>query len=675
MHPLARLAGLLALGVLLAIQSPSGEVFAQQQQQQQPPPPPTFRAGVNVVRVDVIATGRDGKPVADLAPEDFDVTEDGKPQKIDTFRLVTIDGIPKPGDPDPRPIRSEYDEESEAAREDVRLYAIFLDDYHVRRSSSMAVKPALSAFVQKQLAPADLCGIMYPLMPVSAMLLTRNQDDLLSAIQHFEGRKYDYQPRHPLEEQYAMYPAAVVERIRNQVTLSALQSLVTHMGSLREGRKAVILVSEGFSNVLPAQLNDPIAAMPGIGNPARGAQGVESLDDRAAFFNSLDMQDELRQVYDAANRNNTTIYTLDPRGLATGEFDISEGVGQRTDRQFLQSTLDTLRMLADETDGRAIINRNDLETGLKQVVRDSSAYYLLGYNSTHAAADGKYHEIKVRIRRPGVQVRARKGYWALTKEELARSFAPPRPSVPTAVSKALGSISEPRRGRYIRSWVGIGRGENGKTRVTFVWEPLPPVPGLDHVQPATVSIQASAGNRAYFEGPVKNDGAAAPVAPPARVSFDDPGMLQLRIAVAGETGETLDTDVRDIRIPDLTGVQIALSTPTVFRSATAREFLALASNPSPVPTASRDFRRTERLLVRFEAYAPGSETPVVTARVLNRAGNGMADLPVRPPASPSTFYQLDLPLAGFAAGEYLIEVKAKGVEGEAMELVAVKITS
>jgi VWFA-related protein len=693
------------VGALLAAQSPSARLSAQQPQApaaqqpstQQPAaqqPPPTFRAGVNVVRVDVIATGRDGKPVADLNPEDFDVTEDGKPQKIETFKLVTIDGIPKPGDPDPKPIRSEYDEESEAAREDVRLYAIFLDDYHVRRISSMAVKPALSAFVQKQLAPADLCGIMYPLMPVSAMLLTRNQDDLLSAIQHFEGRKYDYQPRNPLEEPYAMYPAAVVEQIRNQVTLSALQSLVTHMGSLREGRKAVILVSEGFSNILPAQLNDPIASMPGIGNPARGAQGVESLDDRAAFFASLDIQDQLRQVYDAANRNNTTIYTLDPRGLATGEFDISEGVGQRTDRQFLQASLDTLRTLADETDGRAIINRNDLETGLKQVVRDSSAYYLLGYNSTHTVPDGKFHEIKVRIKRPGVQIRARKGYWALTKEELARSLAPPRPPIPTAVSKALGSISEPRRGRYIRSWVGIGRGESGKTRVTFVWEPLPPVPGMDRSQAATVLIQASAGARAYFQGPVKNDDVpAAPTAPPARkdgvdgaalaaprapagVSFDaDPGMLQLRIAVSGEKGETLDTDVRDIRIPDLTAVQIALSTPTVFRSATAREFQALAANPSPVPTAGREFRRTERLLVRFDAYAPGSEIPIVTARVLNRAGNGMADLQVRPPVSPATFYQLDLPLAGFAAGEYLIEVKAKGVEGEATELVAVKITS
>jgi VWFA-related protein len=662
--------------------------------QGQQPPRPTFRTGVNFVRVDVIVTGRDGRPVEDLTQADFEVSEDGKPQTIESFKLVKVDGQVKPGDPEPRPIRTEYDEEAEAERDDVRLFAIFLDDYHVRRLSSMSVRPVLAAFIQKQLAPADLVGIMYPLMPVSAMPLTRDQDKLLAAVKNFEGRKYDYQVKHPVEERYAMYPAAVVERIRNQVTLSALEALVTRLGSLREGRKAVILVSEGFSNVLPAQLNDPVAAMPGLGNPARRAIGADSVDDRTAFFANVDLQQELRRVYDAANRNNTAIYTLDPRGLSTGEFDISEGVGQNTDRQFLQSTLDTLRTLSSETDGRAIINRNDLDVGLKQVVQDSSAYYLIGYNSSNTAPDGKFHEIKVKTKRPGVQLRSRKGYWALTKAEMAGSLKAAAAPVPTAVTQALGSISEPRRGRFIRSWIGVGRGENGKTRVTFVWEPLPPVPGVTRTPPSGVEFQASGGSKSYFKGVVKNDaGAPAPAAgdapardgdgataaavrPPATVTFDaDPGPLQLRLAVLGEQGETLDTEIRDVKVPDLTAAQVGLSTPAVFRSGNAREYQALTANRAPVPTASREFRRTERLLVRFDAYAPGTEVPVITARVLNRAGNPMVDLPVRAPQSPGSFYQLDLPLAGFAAGEYLIEVKGKGADGEVTELVPLKITS
>ncbi len=665
--------------------------LAQAPQKAPPPQVPTFRAGVNFVRVDVIASDRHDQAITDLTEADFEVTEDGKAQKIETFKLVRVDGQPKPGDAAPREIRTEYDEESEAARDDVRLFVIFLDDYHVRRGSAMAVRRTLTAFVEKQLAPNDLCGIMYPEMPVSTVLLGRNQQALLSTLQHFEGRKYDYQPRYPFEEQFAMYPAATVEQIRNQVSLSALESLVTHLGSLREGRKAVILVSEGYTGVLPAQLNDPISSMPGVGNPARNAQGLESVDDRTAFFANLDVQQMLRPVYDAANRNNTAIYAVDPRGLATGEFGLAEGVGQQTDRQLLQSTMESLRMLADETDGRAIVNRNDLDAGLKQVVRDSSAYYLLGYNSANTTADGKFHEIKVRTRRPGVQIRARRGYWALTKEEMARALAPPPPPVPTAVSKALGSIAEPRQGRYIREWIGTGKGEGGRTRVTFVWDPLPPVPGLERRGRLSVVLQAARGSRVYYNGPVGDppppgDTAARPVAgeteqpapapAPALVAFDaEPGSLQVRITVKGEQGETLDSEARDLSVPDLTQVRIALSTPAVFRTATAREYQALLASPSPVPTPAREFRRTERLVVRFEAYAPGSEVPSVSARVLNRMGKGMADLPVKAPQPPGTVYQLDLPLAGFAAGEYLIEVKATGPSGEATELVPIKITS
>lgn len=660
------------------------------QQAQQPPQPPTFRAGVNVVRVDAIVTDRRGGAITDLTEGDFEVTEDGKPQKIESFKLVRVNGAVKPGEPPPREIRNEYDEESEAAREDVRLYVIFLDDYHVRRSSAMAVRSALASFVQKQLSPNDLCGIMYPEMPVSAMRLERNQDALVSAIQHFEGRKYDYWPRYTFEQQYASYPAATVEQIRNQVSLSALESLVTHLGSLREGRKAVVLVSEGFTGVLPAQLNDPIADMPGIANPARGLQGLESIDDRTAFFASLDIQEMLRPVYDAANRNNTAIYALDPRGLATAEFGIQEGVGSQSDRQVLQSTMDSLRTLAEETDGRAIVNRNDLAAGLEQVVRDSSTYYLLGYSSTRATPDGKFHEIKVKVTRPGAQVRARRGYWALTREEMARALAPPKPAVPTAVTRALGSLAEPRQGRYIREWIGTERGDAGRTRVTFVWDPVPPVPGLESGRRLGVRIEASRGPRVVFSGtvgdlPTPGEAAAAQAGEtatlaaatvPARVSFDaEPGPLQVRVTVVGERGETLDREVRDVAVPDLTGGSVALSTPAVFRTGNAREYRALMEGAAPVPTPAREFRRTERLVVRFEVYAPGGRPATLSARVLNRVGKGMADVPVQEPRPPATFHQLDLPLAGFAAGEYLVEIKATGAGGEAVELVPLKITS
>src|SRR5438045_4170363 len=140
--------------------------------------------------------------------------------------------------------------------------------------------------------------------------------------------------------------------------------------------------------------------------------------------------------------------------------------------------MDTLRVLAEQTDGRAIVNRNDIAVGMKQITRDSSAYYLLGYNSTQAPADGKFHEIKVRVKRPGIQVRSRKGYWALNAEQTARALAPPKAPPPKPVEAALASaVARPSKAAVVRTWIGTSRGENGKTKVTFVWEPIVRPPG------------------------------------------------------------------------------------------------------------------------------------------------------------------------------------------------------
>ncbi|MFB3854205.1 MAG: VWA domain-containing protein [Vicinamibacterales bacterium] len=671
------------------------EEKARQSGQQAQQQPPTFRAGINFVRVDVIVTDKRGEPVSDLRLEDFEVTEDGKPQRIETFKLVRIgeevSAVP------PRQIRTAYDEESEAARDDVRLFAIFLDDYHVRLGASMAVREPLKRFIQTSLGPSDMVALMYPLTPLSDVRMSRDRDAVMGAIDKFEGRKYNYQPRNYAEEKYAMYPASVVERIRNQVSMGAIKALVTRLGSLREGRKALILVSEGYSNYLPPQLRDPIASMPGLGNIARGRPGYDNpeTEERAAFFVNTDIQRDLRDVFDAANRNNTAIYALDPRGLATHEYDINEGVGMETDRMSLQSTMDTLRVLASETDGRAIVNRNDLDAGLRQAVKDSSAYYLLGYNSTEAPSDGKFHQIRVRIRRPGVQVRARKGYWALTAEERETALAPPKPGPAPAVTEALASIIVP-RGRLTRTWIGTSRGDNGRTLVTFAWESVPPAPGTaPRAEPKRVMLTASGPDgRLYFRGRVPDaspgDGspsmgavAAAATSQAARPAtatvraharFEaDPGLMQIRIAVEGENGQVLDSETREISVPDLTAPQVSLSTPVVFRARNALEFRALLNESGAIPAAGREFSRTERLLVRFDVYAPGTETPAPAARLLNRTGAPINDLPVQRAAGGAA-YQIDLPLAGLAAGEYLLEISVKADDGEVKHLTGMRIT-
>jgi VWFA-related protein len=680
-----------------AQQTPANQQPAEQQPERAQQPP--IRTGINFVRVDVIVSDGKGQPVADLKAEDFSIAEDGKPQKIESFSLVKIDNTEQAQDRPPSSIRNDYDEEREAARPDVRLFVILLDDYHVRLGNSMAVRKPLVDFIQNSLGPADMVALMYPLTPVADIRFSRDRNALMNAIDKFEGRKFDYRPRNVIEERYAYYPAAVVERLRNQLTMGALKAAAYRMGGLREGRKSIIFVSEGFTATLPPQLNDPVSSMPGLGNPARGRVTPDSsqAQDRNEFFNTVDLNSEMRDVFEVANRQNTSIYPVDPRGLGAFEYDINETVGQQTDRRALNSSLDTLRVLADNTDGRAILNRNDLAVGMRQIIRDSSAYYLLGYTSTQAPTDGKFHKIDVKVARRGVDVRARKGYWAYTADDAARALAPPTPEAPTAVTTALNAIAEPSRGRPARFWIGTSKGDNGRTRVTFAWERIAATPGdRRETEPAArVVLNAMATDgRPIFRGRVPEEtaepantsapsngtpvsgaqGAASTSGVPAGsvASFEaPPGQLQLRITVEGQRGQVIDSVTRELTLPDFTKVEVSMGTPRVFRGRTVRDLANIRANAASVPTADREFSRTERLLVRVDAYTPGEIQPKVTARLLNRNGQKMADLPVQTPASSPA--ELELALSSLPAGDYLIELNAAAESGTAQEMIAFRI--
>jgi VWFA-related protein len=657
--------------------------------QQQPPPqsqsapaqdpqqrPPTFRSGINFVRVDVIVTDRKGNPILDLKPEDFQVFEDGTRQTIEQFEVIKIDPIEQAEGPAIPEIRSAQDEEREAARPEVRLFLILLDDYHVRRGNDLAVRKPLIDFIENQLAPADMVAVMYPLTPVGDITFTRDRRRIISAIEAFEGRKFNYQPRNQFEEQYAYYPAATVERIRNQITMSALKAAAIKMGTLREGRKSIIFVSEGLTAALPPQLADPVAAIPGLGNPNRGNPMAEN-DDRYNWSKTMDLISDMRDVFQTANTQNTSIYAVDPRGLAAFEYGINEGVGIQQDAAGLKSSLDTLHMLANNTDGRAIVNRNDLAAGMQQIIRDSSGYYLLGYTSSKAPTDGKFHEIDVKVARRDVNVRARKGYWALTEEDAARILAPPKPEPPAAVTKALTSLAEPPGGRPARFWIGTAKGENGHARLTFAWEPGS---NATRTERAASSVQLTAvapDGRPVFRGPVPEPASAASsgtttVARGGSVTFDvPPGQLQLRMNVVDGSGEVLDSAIREMTVPDYTQVQVSLGTPRVYRARTARDMNEIRANPAAPPAVDREFSRTERLLIRVEGYAPGGQTPAVTGRLLNRAGTAMADLTLKQAANGS--FETELPLASLAAGEYLIEFTAETESGKAQEMVAFRV--
>ena len=134
----------------------------------------------------------------------------------------------------------------------------------------------------------------------------------------------------------------------------------------------------------------------------------------------------------------------------------------------------------------------------------------------------------------------------------------------------------------------------------------------------------------------------------------------------------MDATTKDLTVPDFTKVETSFSTPRVYRARTVREIQAVKANPNMPPTAERTFSRSERMFIRIEGYAPGGGAPTITAKLLNRAGQSMSDLPLQTP-TPGVA-ELEMGLGTLAAGDYLIEFTGKTASGTAQELVAFKVS-
>ena len=644
---------------------------------QSPPPPtaesqqPTFRSGVDSVSVDVVVTDKQGRPVTDLKAEDFEIREDGKPQSVDAFKLIQIDDGRE--DNSLRPILTLQDQMREAAREDNRLLVIYLDDYHVRLENSMVARERLARFIS-ELTPHDLVAVALPWMPAAALTFSRNHDETAASIRSFLGRKYDYRPRNRLEEEYAYEPPEVQERLRNQWTIASLRAICSYMGSFREGRKTLLYVSEGMTNTLPAGVKTMgFAGIPG--DRSLGAPDPEGRAASAQYFSSVELLTDLQRVFGSATRANTAIYTLDPRGLAVSEYSVADNVTQSMDRQILQQTTDVLRSMAEETDGRPIVNRNDYLPALRQMVQDASSYYLLAYTSAAAPRDGKFHQIQVRVKRAGLDVRARKGYWAVTPEEAARVLAPPK-AVSEAVTdalNALGADDSARRGG-VSVWLGSSRGEGEKPMVTMAWEaPVDPAADaadrVDHLQ-VTAS---SASGVTFFDGRVDGDPASLDRRMGQVVFAAAPGTVRLRIESQNAGGRRLDTSETAIDVPDFTATSAQVTNPFVYRGRTARDIAQIRAAKAPLASANRTFARSERILFRFDAYGPGGVVPTVTARLLNQGGDQVAAL--QPPThTTGNTFEIDLAAGPFPPGSYLVEISAAVPDSAVRRVVAFRIT-
>ena len=596
--------------------SARGLLLAQAAQEQTPAAQPVFRAGTDLVRVDVTATANGDEPVADLQASDFEIFEDDVPQVVETIKFIRVDGTRQSNLDEPLEIRSKEHAILEAAREDVRLFAIFLDDYHIdkRPDITLPLRETLTKFI-KQLGPNDLVALMEPLTTLYDLKYTRAKDELLERVRTFEGRRGEVFPvKSPLEE--AQLSQRNWQELRAGVTLSALEALATQMGGLREGRKSILFFSQG-PPLPPSSPNE----------------------------------ERYRAAMEAANRGNVTIHVIDPRPLGAAGF----------------GGANTLRRIAADTGGRAIVNTNDPTGQLEGVMADASAYYLLGYTPTRRGNDGKFHEIKVRVKRRGVRVTARRGYWAPSEKEMTAAAAAAATPVNTALTGALATLSDSANTRAVQVWTGFERGDNDRTRVSFAWEASA---GNATDKPARLEVQPvdEAGKEAM---PAQVIG-GAPGELPLTANFDmAPGRQRVRFTSLASNGDIIDRWVTAQPVPDYTKQLVVLATPRFLRARNMIEFRAIEANPDAAPTASTRFGPTDRVLVELDAHVPEGQTPEIKVDLLNAKGDVLRALDV-PPVSDGKV-RMPLPVAALANSTYVLRVEAIAGPESAQQWVAFRV--
>ncbi len=439
-----------SVGLVLATALAAAQQPPSPQEPTTPPTPEvTFKVEVNYVEEDVRVVDREGRFVRGLKREDFQVLEDGKPQKVETFGMVDIPNTrprtPLYLGPDALPIEPDVAVNKQVL--DGRLYLLVLDDYHVAPLRSQNVRNIARRFVREKLGPDDQAAVVVTSgLRRASQDFTQNRRLLIEAIDNFLGQKLPSAGVERNEKMSREMNAAgapiddagdpiqidpanryiaddrVAERtFQARQALNSLRSISEWMSAIQGRRKAIIYISEGVDY----NLFDIFTG----GDPTN-----------FNFENFNMIQTETYDTIAAASRSNVQIYSVDPRGLTSmGQEDIEIGglaagaynLGPKQLLQELQSSQMNLRQLSEETGGVAFVGRNDFNAGFDRIVEENSQYYVLGYYSTNDKRDGKLRNIGVRVAGyPDAQVTYRKRY-AAPRGRGPRNTAAGKPLDPT----------------------------------------------------------------------------------------------------------------------------------------------------------------------------------------------------------------------------------------------------
>ena len=585
------------------------------QSRTQPPERPQFRAGVEVVEVDVSVLDGKRRPVRGLTAADFTIVESGRQQEIVSFSAIDV----------PEPARTPAgwmrdvppDVRTNLAGAD-RLIVLVLDDAQVRTAPqhAKAVKDMARGVIDR-LGPNDLAAIVFTRDNEGAQPFTNDRQRLLAAVDAFHA---EFSP----DNSWYFYMSS----------LKTLRYVAESLYDASQRRKSVIYISPG----VPLEGNDSDA---------------------------FERRREAQAIIDHARRANVNVYGLDPSGLGGLDREDSVAVTSRVQTQ----ANDLLHALASGTGGRALVNRNDFADGAAEVFAENASYYLLGYRSTSVEPAGRFRPIDVRVNRPGVTVRARSGYVAGRADEPAKNGPSP------ALVKAMRDAAP--KGDVAMQMTAVPFAVPGKKTPAVAMAIAlrqPRVTSTDRIV-EQVDLLVAAYEPDGKRGPSERLSARVVLkaADDPFVRYElltglpmRPGRYQLRVAAQSAVHAKEGSLHYDLVVPDFSKGDLALSgvalsvEPNV--PVAGRERIAFIV--PVVPTSRREFWETDRVSAFLQLYRNKGNDPVtVTVRLLNAQDatffEKVDSLPTeRFGSNHAADYQVPLPVEAMPPGPYLVTIEA-----------------
>lgn len=674
-----------ALFVLLAAcalaQPPAGT--ALQPPASAPQPVARFTASANLVIVNVGVKDRAGRPIENLAPADFEVLEDGKPQKISVFEFQRLEepagAPPPPAAPALAPAQGRISSSppGQVRYRDRRLLVLYFDFSAMDQPEQIRARDAALNFLDQQMSPADMVALMAFTNRLQVIQdFTSDRELLRQLVSSFRiGEASELAAEglagEDLEEGTDTGAAFTADDTEFNIfntdrKLGALEDAVRMLASLPE-KKALVYFSAGV-----------------------GRTGLEN-------------QSQLRSTVNAALRANVAFYPVDARGLMASApagnashgsprgSGIYSGQTQRSMRARFTSQQETLYTLAADTGGKALLDENDLTLGIRQAQRDISSYYILGYYSTNLAQDGAWRRIRVRLlSQPQARLDYRSGYFA-PKEfrsfdaadrerqlEDALALGDPITDLPLALEvnyfrASRSSYFVPLAVKIPGSAVKLAEsGRKDQTEIEFVAQ----------VRDAKGRLAASVRDAVK----VRLRGAAAERLASRNLTYDTgftlpPGDYLLKLVCReNETGK-LGTFQTRFSVPDLASHNPYLPLSSVVWSnqrvkldaavgavrpdrRTLRAHPLIQEGQKLIPSVTRVFRTDQMLYVYAEAYdparLPGAPLPslLATLQFFRDGVKAFQTEPLRVSTLSGTRspIRLSLPLASLKPGRYTVQL-------------------